>query len=85
LSQAYRETGLSVLDAASMGDDYELLFTASPHQSEAIQDQSLRCGIDIARIGRMIEGKGVCCHDAKGAIVTPTRTGWQHFDQGNNG
>ncbi len=79
LSLAFRQTGLSVIDAASMGDDYELLFTASPEQADALLEQSLRCGVDIARIGRMIEGQGVRCRDAQGNDVTPRRKGWNHF------
>ena len=80
LSPDFKQTGLSAVEAATMGDDYELLFTAAPDRADVLLAAAARSGVDITRIGRMIDGAGVRCLDALGNDVTPVRTGWRHFD-----
>jgi thiamine-monophosphate kinase len=58
------------LEAATAGDDYQLLFTS------ALPLPPLPC--TITRIGRMVQGSGIHLHDAMGAVPLPERLGWLH-------
>lgn len=80
LSLAFKTSGHGVEHAVGMGDDYELLFTASPARADELTRIARMCGVDITRIGRMMAGAGVLCRDGQGRDVTPKRTGWQHFE-----
>lgn len=58
------------LRAASAGDDYALLFTASlppPHVADR-----------VTRIGQIVRGSGLQLVDADGPIPLPERLGWLH-------
>jgi thiamine-monophosphate kinase len=55
--------------AVTAGDDYELLFAASP---EAVLP------VAATRIGRFASGKGVTLYDRAGPVPLPPRLGWQH-------
>jgi thiamine-monophosphate kinase len=44
--------------AVSGGDDYELLFTASPACAERLEDRPEAFGVSITRIGHVVPGKG---------------------------
>ena len=59
---------------ATGGDDYELCFSASPAQREAIGALP-----GTARIGRIVAGGGVRATTATGQPWQPARTGYQHF------
>lgn len=56
LSAAYRalcgDSAEARMAAARAGDDYELLFAASPQAGEAIQAAARACGVAVTRIGR---------------------------------
>ena len=82
LSLAFKTSGFGVEDAITMGDDYELLFTAPPSHSDQLIHLAHMCKVDITRIGRMMDGAGVICRDPLGRDVTPQRRGWQHFETG---
>jgi thiamine-monophosphate kinase len=58
------------LNAATAGDDYQLLFTS------ALPLPSLPC--PVTRIGQMVRGSGIHLHDASGAVPLPERLGWLH-------
>jgi thiamine-monophosphate kinase len=66
---------------AGGGDDYELCFTAPTHARGAIAGVGLRTGIELTRIGRIMEGEGVRAITSGGATWTPAATGYVHFDR----
>ncbi|MFZ4690226.1 MAG: thiamine-phosphate kinase [Polymorphobacter sp.] len=62
------------LALATAGDDYELLFTASPGA-----DIAARAGrTPVTRIGRVVAGSGVRAMGNDGTDITPARLGWEH-------
>ncbi|GBQ15207.1 thiamine-phosphate kinase [Swaminathania salitolerans] len=61
------------------GDDYELLFTASPDCEVRIMEAAAETGIPVTRIGTVREGRGVVVRDPSGKAMTLDRKGWQHF------
>lgn len=61
------------------GDDYELLFTASPMHREALLALSATTNTTITRIGRVLEGKDVCILDKQGEEMLFDSKGYQHF------
>ena len=58
------------LRAASAGDDYALLFTASLPPPQ-VTDR-------MTRIGQVVRGSGLQLIDADGAVPLPERLGWLH-------
>lgn len=60
------------------GDDYELLFTASPWAAPMVAAAARRAGVRVTRIGRMIRGRGAVVLDDKGRNVTPAHRGFTH-------
>ena len=73
LSAPYRQQrgdGIdSRMQAASWGDDYQLLFTASA---------DFTLPIDASAIGQITEGSGITLTHAKASIPLPTSLGYQH-------
>ncbi len=69
----------SVLMALSGGEDYELLFTASP-ETMAKVNRALTCPVTV--IGEIVEGAGVELLDSRGRVFTLPQTGWDHFKAG---
>lgn len=65
--------------ALSGGDDYELLFTASPEQDITIRALSTELQLPITRIGTVGSGSGVHVVDENGNPVTIASGGYQHF------
>lgn len=62
------------------GDDYELLLTAPPQNTDALRQQAAAAGTDITRIGRVTAGTGeVQLLDANGEAIELAQRGWQHF------
>ena len=61
------------------GDDYELLFTASPGNARRVEALAKRTGIAIARIGRMEPGSGVRALNRDGRPITLKQGGYAHF------
>lgn len=57
------------------GDDYELLFTASPRKAIP----SRVAGIPVTKIGRIIRGNRMFLVDEKGRRKQLKAGGWQHF------
>jgi len=78
---------VSCVDAAlvcecltSGGDDYELLFTASPHQREDIEAVSADLGLALTRIGAIVPGEPrAILRDARGSVIPVVRPGFDHF------
>jgi thiamine-monophosphate kinase len=61
------------------GDDYELLFAASPRRASQVAALSRSVGLAATRIGRLDTGQGVVVQDQSGSPLTLNRTGFQHF------
>jgi thiamine-monophosphate kinase len=64
---------------AAGGDDYELLFSASPDTAESIAALSAQLGVPITMIGRIEAGAGVRPVDGMGQTITVEATGYRHF------
>ncbi len=64
---------------ASGGDDYELVFTASPAREAGLLRDLARLGCGVTRIGRVVAGDGVRLLDDDGAEIMLRRRGWEHF------
>lgn len=69
-AQGFGTDRAALLRAASAGDDYALLFTASLPPPQ-VADR-------ITRIGQIIRGSGLQLVDAQGPIPLPERLGWLH-------
>ena len=61
------------------GDDYELLFTASPEKRSQISAYALTAGCRLTRIGRIKAGQGVSLLGKDGNIIQFGTTGYNHF------
>ncbi|MFN3610072.1 MAG: thiamine-phosphate kinase [Hyphomonas sp.] len=63
-----------MLDLASWGDDYQLLFAADPQAAGFIQDSAFR----VTRIGRLVDGAGLrATHDGK-PVNLPETLAFEH-------
>jgi thiamine-monophosphate kinase len=78
LSAAAREVPGASEAALSGGDDYELLFTASPERRAEISALARRLGL-LSRIGAIRAGSDLKILDTSGQAIVPPSTGWQHF------
>jgi thiamine-monophosphate kinase len=59
------------------GDDYELLFTASPDRREAIEAAGRNCCVAVTRIGDVTAEQGICLVGDRG--IDATLQGYDHF------
>lgn len=62
----------------SGGDDYELLFTASPTNHYKVMEIASAQGVGVTLIGKMTEGRGVVALAEDGQDVTPGVLGYRH-------
>jgi thiamine-monophosphate kinase len=64
------------------GDDYELVFSASPNKRRELSDLSVELDLPLWRIGRVVEGSGeVRLIGERGEPVRFERKGFDHFAQ----
>jgi thiamine-monophosphate kinase len=64
------------------GDDYELVFAASPGKRDELAEVAAQLDLPLWRVGRAIEGQGaVKLLDENGQAVPITRKGFDHFGQ----
>ncbi len=61
------------------GEDYELLFTASPAKARAVEAAARRHRFGIHRIGRIVRGRGARVLDAEGRELRVEHSGFDHF------
>jgi len=73
------ETGNDEILPMTWGDDYELLFTASPEHASAIQALSVRLDLPLTRIGKITEQPGLRIFTPEGEITNVAGTGYDHF------
>lgn len=64
---------------ATGGDDYELCFSAPATSREALIEAA-SAHAPVTRIGRIVDGAGVCAVDAQGARWQSSVAGYSHFD-----
>ena len=60
------------------GDDYELLFTASPDQREHIKKLATQLALPLSRVGEITAEKEVRVVNKDGEIIPTTHAGWEH-------
>lgn len=65
--------------ALAGGDDYELLFTASPDQADEVLEAGERCGVSITCIGRITPLAGVQVLDLQGLPLSRRFASFEHF------
>jgi thiamine-monophosphate kinase len=70
--------GEARLEAASAGDDYELLFAAGGSQAGAILALAEEIGLPLSRIGRFAAGEGLVLSDRGARVPLPARLGFEH-------
>jgi thiamine-monophosphate kinase len=78
LSEAYRAAGFTPLAAATAGDDYELLFAASPERRGDIHALADRLALPLTRIGAFAAGAGLELSDDGTPVPLPATLGWEH-------
>lgn len=65
--------------ALAGGDDYELLFTASPDQAQAVQDAANDAGVSVTCIGRIRPGHQLQVLDNHGVPISRRFVSFDHF------
>lgn len=79
LSEPYLAfAGEASLDAATAGDDYELLFAARAQDATAILALAEEIGLPFSRIGRFEAGAGLALSDRGASVPLPARLGFEH-------
>lgn len=79
LSAAYLALlGEARLEAASAGDDYELLFAAGPTRAPAILALADEIGLPLSRIGAFAAGSGLAVTERGAAVPLPASLGFEH-------
>ena len=63
----------------SGGDDYELVFTASPHRRSAVLAASAAAATPVTRIGQIERAPGLRLVDANAQPMTSTFASFDHF------
>lgn len=66
------------LEAATAGDDYELLFAASPERAADILALQDELGLPLSRIGVLAEGRGLRLTEGTEHVPLPPHLGWEH-------
>jgi thiamine-monophosphate kinase len=67
------------LEAATAGDDYELLFASSPDRSAEVLALQDELGLPLSRIGTLADGSGLSLTASGEAVPLPPRLGWVHY------
>ena len=66
------------LDAVTAGDDYELLFAATPEAGAELLALAEEIGLPLSRIGAFSEGAGLALTDSGTPVSLPDRLGFEH-------
>ena len=67
-----------MLDLATWGDDYQLLFTAAPESREKLLRDAQSQGIRISRIGGIRAGQGLAVISQSAPVNLPETIGFEH-------
>ncbi len=65
--------------ALAGGDDYELVFTASPAANRRVAAAARAAGVRVTAIGRVVAGRAVQVLDARRRPIHLRQTGYRHF------
>jgi thiamine-monophosphate kinase len=86
LSDAYiAACGEARLDAATAGDDYELLFTAKPSSATDLLALSDELGLPFSRVGTCVAGAGLSLSRDGAPVPLPPSLGFEHSRGATNG
>ncbi|SEH25856.1 thiamine-phosphate kinase [Magnetospirillum fulvum] len=83
---AKRAVAAGLVTLASLlsgGDDYEVLFTASPEAAFAVAALSAELDLPLSKIGSIGAGTGVVAIGSDGQTLDPAQGGWRHFRAGS--
>jgi thiamine-monophosphate kinase len=79
-ADAARAAGQDVLACVlAGGDDYELVFTAAPHQRNAVAAAALSSNTIVTRIGCIDATAGLRLMDGNGVLMTRSFASFDHF------
>lgn len=79
VTQNYLENPVARECVLAGGDDYELCFTSSADQHQAVLAASEQTGVAVSCIGRVTMQVGMKVLDAHGEPMTTDKTGYDHF------
>jgi len=68
----------TAMEAATAGDDYELLFALRPADAAAVLALADEIGLPFSRIGRFVEGAGLTLSEEGQPVPLPPRLGYEH-------
>ena len=86
LSEAFLAArGEARLEAATAGDDYELLFAAPPERAPALLALADELGLPFSRIGACVTGAGLTLSEDGAPVPLPPSLGFEHGRRGTNG
>jgi thiamine-monophosphate kinase len=61
------------------GDDYELCFTISPQQADALESLGKQLDCALTPVGAIVSEPGIHCRMADGSELNLARSGYEHF------
>jgi thiamine-monophosphate kinase len=76
---AYASREKAIMLACTAGDDYELCFTAPGTQRRNLENVSIATGIEITKIGSIVEGQGVKLKGDVSDLPEINKMGYEHF------
>ena len=86
LSEAFLSArGEARLEAATAGDDYELLFTAPPEAAPGLLALAEELGLPFSSIGLCLAGAGLTLSEGGAQVPLPPSLGFEHRRGGTNG
>lgn len=65
----------------SGGDTYELCFTAPVSARTKITEIAKQKGVQLTRIGQIVEAQGMVIFDEHNRLITPAASGFDHFSE----
>jgi thiamine-monophosphate kinase len=65
----------------SGGEAYELCFTASQSARAQLSEMAQQIGVQLTRIGQIVEVQGISIFDQDNRLVTPHMFGFDHFSK----
>lgn len=76
--EARGDTRETSVQAATMGDDYQLLFAASPRSRKHVEMAAEETRTDIHCVGTVEKGTGITLYEGGRPVPLPDMLGWEH-------